>query len=78
MFTNIAITKARINLGSLVKNVLTKNDRYILEKDGLPVAAVVDLAMVEEFQDLQDFVHFKKTDDHTRMTLAELKQEHGL
>ena len=48
------ITKARINLGSVVKRVSLNKERIILEKDGFPVAAIVDLGFVEDVIDSID------------------------
>ena len=48
MIHRIPITKARINLGRLVRNVHVNKEYYILEKDGIPVVGVMD---VNEFED---------------------------
>lgn len=54
MTTTLAITKARVNLGSIVKRVHLKKERFILEKDGYPVAALVDIDEFEDYLDSQD------------------------
>ena len=54
MTTTIAITKARVNLGSIVKRVHLKKERFILEKDGYPVAALIDIDEYEDYMDSQD------------------------
>ena len=54
MTTTIAITKARVNLGSIVKRVHLKKERFILEKDGYPVAALIDIDEFEDYLDSQD------------------------
>jgi prevent-host-death family protein len=41
--TRIPLTKARINLGAIIKRVYTGKECFILEKDGLPVAALMDV-----------------------------------
>lgn len=51
MTTKIAITKARVNLGAVVKRVKTKKERFLIEKDGYPVAVLMD---VDEYEDLLD------------------------
>lgn len=48
MIHRVPITKARINLGTLVKAVHLQNDYIILEKDGYPVAGIMD---IDEFED---------------------------
>ncbi|MBU4480324.1 type II toxin-antitoxin system Phd/YefM family antitoxin [Patescibacteria group bacterium] len=57
MVTTMPITKARINLGAVVKRVSLNKERIILEKDGFPVAVIVDL---ETFEDIVDSVDLEK------------------
>lgn len=45
------ITKARINLGSIIKKVRIDKEYYVLEKDGYPVAGIMD---IDEFEDYLD------------------------
>ena len=54
MATTIPITKARVNLGSIVKRVHLKKERFSLEKDGYPVAALIDIDEYEDYLDSQD------------------------
>lgn len=54
MTTTIAITKARVNLGALVKRAHLKKERFVLEKDGYPVAALIDIDEFEDYLDSQD------------------------
>ncbi len=54
MTTAIAITKARVNLGAIVKRVRLKKERFVLEKDGYPVAALIDIDEYEDYLDSQD------------------------
>ena len=44
---HLPITKARINLGAVVKQVHLNKEYVILEKDGIPIAALMD---VDEFE----------------------------
>lgn len=53
MIKNIPITEARINLGSFVKKVRLGKETFILEKDGIPVAGLVDLDLLEDLLELQ-------------------------
>ena len=48
MVTTIPITQARINLGSIIKKVHLRKEYVILEKDGYPVAGIMD---IDEFED---------------------------
>jgi len=50
----IAITKARVNLGAIVKRVRLKKERFVLEKDGYPVAALIDIDEYEDYLDSQN------------------------
>ena len=54
MTKNMAISKARVNLGSVVKGVREKGDVVILEKDGIPVASIVGVDTVEDLRDALD------------------------
>lgn len=51
MVTIMPITKARINLGSIIKKVRLNKEYYVLEKDGYPVAGIMD---IDEFEDYLD------------------------
>lgn len=52
--TTIPITKARINLGALVIRVHLNKEYFILEKDGIPIAALMDIDEFEDYLELQD------------------------
>ncbi len=54
MTKNIPISKARVNLGAVVKGVREKGDVVVLEKDGIPVASIVDVDLVEDLRDALD------------------------
>ncbi len=54
MVHNIAITKARINLGSLAKRAYLKGEYFILEKDGIPIAGLMSSDEMEDYLELQD------------------------
>ena len=49
MVNIIPITQARINLGSIVKRVRLDKEYFVLEKDGYPVAGVMDIDEFEDF-----------------------------
>ena len=54
MVTAIPITKARINLGALVRRVHLNKEYFILEKDGIPIAGLMDIDEFEDYLELKD------------------------
>ena len=54
MVNHIPITKARINLGALVKRAHLKGEYFILEKDGIPIAGLMSAGELEDYLELQD------------------------
>lgn len=54
MVRHLPITKARINLGAVVKQVHLNKEYVILEKDGIPIAAMMDVDEFEDYLELQD------------------------
>ena len=48
------MTKARNNLGDLVKRVHRNKEYLILEKDGVPVVAIMDIDEFEDYLELND------------------------
>jgi len=51
---HLPLTKARINFGSVVKRVHLNKEYVILEKDGIPIAGIMDIDELEDYLDLQD------------------------
>ena len=45
----IPITKARSMIGQLVNRVHIEKDRIVLEKSGIPVAALIDIEEFKQF-----------------------------
>lgn len=54
MVRHLPITKARINLGAVVKQVHLNKEYVILEKDGIPIAAIMDVDEFEDYLELKD------------------------
>lgn len=54
MVHRIPITKARINLGQIVRRAHVNKECFILEKDGIPVAGILDVDELEDYLELQD------------------------
>jgi PHD/YefM family antitoxin component YafN of YafNO toxin-antitoxin module len=54
MVHHLPITKARVNLGQLVKRVHVNKEYFILEKDGIPIAGLMGADELEDYLELQD------------------------
>jgi len=67
MVQRLAITQARINLGALVKRVHLNKEYVILEKDGIPIAGVMDIHEFEDYLELRD----PKVREHIRKSNQE-------
>ncbi|MCK5285613.1 MAG: type II toxin-antitoxin system Phd/YefM family antitoxin [Candidatus Pacebacteria bacterium] len=78
MVTIMPITKARINLGSVVKRVNLNKERIILEKDGFPVAAIVNLDILEDIGDSIDLEKAVRTSKKDFISLGDVKKKYGL
>jgi len=48
------ITKARVNLGSVVRRVHLNKEYFILEKGGIPVAGIMDAEELEDYLEVHD------------------------
>ena len=54
MVYRITISKARDNLNRLVKRAHQNKEYFILEKDGEPLAGIMDADELEDYLDLRD------------------------
>lgn len=54
MAHRLPITKARVNLGHVVKRAHVNKEYFILEKDGIPVAGILDIDELEDYLEMQD------------------------
>ncbi len=50
----IPLTKARINLGQVVRRAHVNREYFILEKDGIPVAGIMNVDDLEDYLELRD------------------------
>jgi restriction endonuclease len=50
----IPLTKARINLGQVVRRAHVNREYFILEKDGIPVVGLMHVDDFEDYLDQQD------------------------
>src|SRR5205807_10222882 len=65
----LPITKARVNLGQVVKRAHVNREYFILEKDGIPVAGLMDADELEDYLELRD----PKVRKHIRNSHAEFQ-----
>jgi antitoxin (DNA-binding transcriptional repressor) of toxin-antitoxin stability system len=86
MINHIPITKARVNLGAVVKRTHLKGEYFILEKDGIPIAGIMPADELEDYLELRDPQVIKQIEESkadqaagrvrdAREFLAELKRE---
>jgi len=54
MVNVIPITKARVNLGSVIKKVHLGHEYFIIEKDGYPVAGIMNIDEFEDYLELNN------------------------
>jgi hypothetical protein len=54
MVTRLPITKARVNFGAVVKRVHLYKEYSIIEKDGIPIAGLMDIDEFEDYLEQQD------------------------
>ena len=52
--THLPLTKARINLGQVVRRVHLNRELFILEKDGIPVAGLMHVDDIEDYLEIQN------------------------
>jgi hypothetical protein len=50
----LPVTQARIHLGAVIKRARLHKEYFILEKDGIPVAGLMDIDECEDYLELQD------------------------
>jgi len=69
MVTTIPLTEARIRLGALLKRVHLNKEYVILQKDGIPIAGLMDIDEFEDYLELQDPTvreHIRKSNEEYR------------
>ena len=54
MVHHLPITRARVNLGQVVRRVHLNKEYVILEKDGIPIAGLMDAEELEDYLELRD------------------------
>ena len=68
MVQRLPLTQARNTLGAVVRRVHLNKEYVILEKDGIPLAGLMDIDEFEDYLELQD--------PKVRATIAKSHQEH--
>ena len=63
----LPLTEARNHLGAVVKGVHLRKEYVILEKDGIPLAALMDVGEFEDYLELHD----PKVQEHIRKSNQE-------
>ena len=54
MVHRLPVTKARVNLAEVVERAHANKEYFILERDGIPVAGILDADELEDYLELQD------------------------
>jgi len=54
MIKKVNALKARQNLGQVLEEVYYKGDRYVIERAGKPMAAVVPLKVLEDYEESKE------------------------
>jgi len=52
--TSLPLTKARVNLGQVVRRVHLNHEFFILEKGGIPVAGLMHVDDVEDYLEMRN------------------------
>jgi hypothetical protein len=52
--TRLPLTKARVNLGQVVRRVHVNREFFILEKDGIPVVGLMHVDDLEDYLEMQN------------------------
>jgi hypothetical protein len=63
----LPLTKARVNLGQVVRRVHVNREFFILEKDGIPVVGLMHVDDLEDYLEMQN----RSVKDQIRTSAAE-------
>lgn len=67
------ITKARVNLGQVVRRVHLNKEYFILEKDGIPIVGIMGADELEDYLEVRD----PKVREHIRKSNEEYRSGKG-
>ena len=76
MITEVSAVKFRQNLGEMLNQVQYRHDSVVINKDGKPVAVLVDAALFGRIRRMQ--ARFDALTDRLAAGFAELPEEQGL
>jgi len=54
MVRHLPVTEVRRHLGEVIKRIRINKDYFVLEKDGIPVAGLMDIDEFEDYLELHD------------------------
>jgi prevent-host-death family protein len=72
MVNTVPATKARIHFGEILKRVHSGREQLIIERDGLPIAAIVSYADYERYRESLALSHLSQL---SRMVSEEIKKK---
>jgi prevent-host-death family protein len=76
MVTEVNAVNFRQNLGEMLNQVQYRNDAIVINKDGKPVAALVDAALFARIRRMQD--RFDELSARIAEAFADIPMEEGL
>lgn len=76
MISNVTAVKFRQNLGEMLNQVQYRNDSIVINKDGKPVAALVDAELFERIRRMQE--RFDALTRRIADSYASVPEEKGL
>ena len=68
---HIPITQARINLGQVVRRAHLNRECFVLEKDGIPVAGIMNA------DDMEDWLEHQDSDMRTQIAEGHAEYQEG-
>ena len=73
MVKRVNALKARQNLGQVLEKVYYKGDRYVIERAGKPMAAVVPIKVLEDYEENKEqlFSLIKKAQRRNKQVKAD-------
>lgn len=76
MITEVNAVNFRQNLGEMLNQVQLRNDSIVINKDGKPVAALVDAELFARIRRMRE--HFDALSDRLAKAYAEVPAEEGM
>ena len=76
MITEVSAVNFRQNLGEMLNQVQYRNDSIVINKDGKPVAALVDAELFTRIQRMRE--RFDALSNRIAQAYAEVPMEEGL